>query len=65
VKFLAEIKLLLASYTYMQGLDNIMEILRYLGIEFVCFGYIERTSVGNTECASSVCLHCVVFVSVL
>jgi hypothetical protein len=29
----------------------------------VCVGYIERTSVGNTEC-SAVCLHSVVLVSV-
>jgi hypothetical protein len=27
-----------------------------------CVGYIERTSVGNTECSSSVCLHSVVLV---
>jgi hypothetical protein len=25
----------------------------------ICVGYIERTSVGNTECSSSLCLHCV------
>jgi hypothetical protein len=29
----------------------------------ICVGYIDRTSVGNTEC-SSVCLHYVVLVSV-
>jgi septation ring formation regulator EzrA len=27
-----------------QGVDKIMETLRNLGIEFVCDGYIERTS---------------------
>ena len=30
----------------------------------ICVGYIGRTSVGNTECSSSVCLHSVVLVSV-
>jgi hypothetical protein len=30
----------------------------------ICVGYIERTSVGNTESCFSVCLHSVVFVSV-
>jgi hypothetical protein len=34
--------------------DQIMETLKIWGIEFVCVGYIERTSVGNTECSSSV-----------
>jgi hypothetical protein len=29
-----------------------------------CVAYIERTSVGNNECSSSVCLHSVVLVSV-
>jgi hypothetical protein len=41
-----------------------MEKLRNLGIEFVCVGYNERTSVGNTEYTSSICLHSVVLVSV-
>jgi hypothetical protein len=30
----------------------------------ICVGYIERTSVCNIECCSSVCLHSVVLVSV-
>jgi hypothetical protein len=30
----------------------------------ICVGYIERTSVGNTECCSSICLHSVVLISV-
>jgi hypothetical protein len=28
----------------------------------ICVGYIERTSVGNVECFSSVCLHSVMLV---
>jgi hypothetical protein len=39
-----------------------METRRNSGIEIVCVGYMERTSVDN-EC-SSVCLHSVVLVSV-
>jgi hypothetical protein len=46
------------------GTNKIMEPLRNWGIEFVCIGYIERTSVGNTECRSSICLHSVVLVLV-
>jgi hypothetical protein len=46
-----------------QGVNKIMETLRNWGIEFVCVGYTERTSVGNIEC-SSVRLHSVVLVSV-
>jgi hypothetical protein len=42
--------------------DKIMGTLRNLEIEFVFAGYVERTSVGNTEC-SSLCLHSVVLVS--
>jgi hypothetical protein len=30
----------------------------------ICVGYIERTSFGNIECSSSVCLHYVVLASV-
>jgi hypothetical protein len=30
----------------------------------ICVGYIERTSVGNTERSSSICLHSVVFMQV-
>jgi hypothetical protein len=45
-------------------MNKIMETLRNLGIEFVCVGYIGRTSAGNTECSSSVCLHSVVLMSV-
>jgi hypothetical protein len=40
-----------------------MGTLRDCGIEYVCVGYIERTSVGNTEC-SSVYVHSVMLVSV-
>jgi hypothetical protein len=47
-----------------QGVNNIMETLRNCEIEFVCVGYIDRASVGNTECSSSVSLHSVVFMSV-
>jgi hypothetical protein len=43
--------------------DKIMETLRNRGIEFVCVGYIERTSFGNTA-RSSVYLHSVVVLSV-
>jgi hypothetical protein len=44
-------------------MGKIMEMLRNEGREFVCVGYIEKTSFGNTEC-SSFCLHSVVLVSV-
>jgi hypothetical protein len=43
----------------MQGVDKIMETLQNWGIEYICVGYIERTSAGNTE-YSSICLHHVV-----
>jgi hypothetical protein len=43
-------------HSNMQGVDKIMETRRNWGIELV--GYIERTSVGNGECSSSVCLLC-------
>jgi hypothetical protein len=36
---------------------KIMETLR----NRICVGYTERTSDGNTECSSSVCLQSVVF----
>jgi hypothetical protein len=53
------------GYLYLYtGVDKIMEAPRNWGIEIVCIGYIERTSVCNAECSSSVCLHTVVFVSV-
>jgi hypothetical protein len=42
-----------------------VETLRNWGIDFVCFGYIEGTSVGNTKCSSSICLHCSAYVSAL
>jgi hypothetical protein len=51
------------AFVYIQGVDKIMGTLKNWGIWFVFVGYIERASVGNTEC-SSVCLHCVVLVSV-
>jgi hypothetical protein len=44
------------------GANKIMETLRNCIIEFVCVGYIERTSVGNNECSSSVCLQFVMLV---
>jgi hypothetical protein len=31
----------------------------------ICVGYTERTSVGVSECSSSVCLHSVVLVSAM
>jgi hypothetical protein len=45
-----------------QGVGKIMAILRNQGIEFVCVGYTEINSAGNTKCYSSVCLHSVVLV---
>jgi hypothetical protein len=50
-------------YKDVQGVEKIMQTLRNWGIECICVGYIESTSVGNTEC-SSICLHYVVLVSV-
>jgi hypothetical protein len=41
-----------------------MEVLRNWGIEFVCASCTERTSIGNTERFTSVCLLSVVLVSV-
>jgi hypothetical protein len=46
------------------GVDKMMEMLRNWQTEVVCVGYIQRTSVGNTECPSSVCLHSVVLMQV-
>jgi hypothetical protein len=46
----------------LQGVDKIMETLSNLGIEFVCVGYIEGTSFGNSE-YSCIFLHCIMFVS--
>jgi hypothetical protein len=51
-----------ASRVYIR-VDKIMEICTKKLRTRICVGYIEGTSVGNTEC-SSVCLHSVVLVSV-
>jgi hypothetical protein len=48
---------------YIQGAGNIIETLRNRETEFVCVGYFERISVGNTE-GFSACLLPVVLVSV-
>jgi hypothetical protein len=32
------------------GVDKIMKTIRNCEIGFVCVGYIERTSVGSSEC---------------
>jgi hypothetical protein len=37
---------------YIDWVNKRMEILRSVGIEQVCVGYIERISVGNNECSS-------------
>jgi hypothetical protein len=50
--------------TYIRAVDKIMEIKKNGGIQFICVGYTERTSVGNTECPSSVCLESVMLVSI-
>jgi hypothetical protein len=44
------------------GVNKIMETLSNWGTGSVCVGYIEITSVGNSEYSSSVCLHSVVLV---
>jgi hypothetical protein len=49
---------------YVQGVNRVIEALRNSGIKFARARYIERTSVGNTECSSSVCLYSVMLVSV-
>jgi hypothetical protein len=50
----------LSQVLYIQVVDKMMGTLRNWRIEFVCVGYIERTSVINTECSTFVCLHYVV-----
>jgi hypothetical protein len=50
--------------TDITGCDKIKETLRNWEMEFVCVGYTERNSVGNSECSSSVCLYSAVLLSV-
>jgi hypothetical protein len=48
---------------YIQRVDKTIETEINWGITFVCVGYIEKTSVGNTECFS-VRLQSIAFVIV-
>jgi hypothetical protein len=57
----SDISSVLLSVEDIKGVDKIIETLRNWEREFV--SYIERTSVGNTEC-SSVCLHSAVLMQV-
>jgi hypothetical protein len=43
-------------------MDKIMQALENWGIEFICVGYIERTSTYNSEYSSSFSLQSVVLV---
>jgi hypothetical protein len=47
------------------GVNKIMGTVGNRGLEFVYVGYTQITSADNTECSSSVCLHCSARVSAL
>jgi hypothetical protein len=49
-------------YVYTRGGQNNGNTKKLKNI--ICVSYIESTSIGNTECSYSVCLHSVVLVSV-